>query len=125
VSVRVFDGVRVLVADADGTPIAGGQDVLELIGTVYYDDVSWVVLPAERLTDDFFSLSTGVAGDIVQKFVNYRLGFAVLGDVTRFTADRTSLADLVRESNRGRHTWFVADLDEFRTKLSELSQPRR
>lgn len=123
-SVQEFDGVRAVVADADGTPIAGGQDVLELIGTVYYDDVSWVVLPAERLTDDFFTLSTGVAGDIVQKFVNYRLGFAVLGDVSRFTTNSTSLADFVRESNRGRHTWFVADLDEFRTRLSASSQPR-
>lgn len=123
-SVQEFDGVRAVVADADGTPIAGGQDVLELIGTVYYDDVSWVVLPAERLTDDFFTLSTGVAGDIVQKFVNYRLGFAVLGDVSRFTTNSTSLADFVQESNRGRHTWFVADLDEFRTRLSASSQPR-
>ena len=124
-SVQEFDGVRALVADADGMPISGGQDVLELIGSVYYDDVSWVVLPAERLTDDFFTLGSGVAGDIVQKFVNYRLGFAVLGDVSRFTANSTSLADFVRESNRGRHTWFVADIDEFRTRLSESSQPRR
>ena len=124
-SVQEFDGVRALVADADGMPISGGQDVLELIGSVYYDDVSWVVLPAERLNDEFFTLSSGVAGDIVQKFVNYRLGFAVLGDVSRFTANSTSLADFVRESNRGRHTWFVADLDEFRTRLSASSQPHR
>lgn len=124
-SVQEFDGVRAFIADADGMPISGGQDVLELIGSVYYDDVSWVVLPAERLTDDFFTLGSGVAGDIVQKFVNYRLGFAVLGDVSRFTANSTSLADFVRESNRGRHTWFVADLDEFRTRLSASSLPRR
>lgn len=110
-------GVPVLVCGDDGPPIAGPQDALDVIGAAYFQaDV--VAVPAHRLDERFFTLRTGVAGEIMQKFVNYRVRLAVVGDISAHVTASTALRDLVRESNRGQHVWFVADLDELDTHLA-------
>jgi hypothetical protein len=109
-------GVPVLVCDAEGAPIAGAQDALDVIGSAV-SRAEVVALPVGRLDDRFFALPTGLAGEIMQKFVNYRLRLAIVGDISAQLAASTALRDLVTESNRGRHVWFVADLDELDTHL--------
>ena len=110
---RIIDrgGVPVLVCDAEGAPIAGPQDALDLIGAAYAGaDV--VAIPAGRLDDNNYRLSTGVAGEIMQKFVNYRVRLAVVGDISAHVAASGALRDLVYESNKGNQVWFVNDLQE-------------
>ncbi|QFY10506.1 DUF4180 domain-containing protein [Nonomuraea phyllanthi] len=108
----MHDDRTIHVLEPDGAPLRETQDALDLIGEAFGSGVRWVAIPVERLHEDFFALRTGVAGEIAQKFVNYGIGLAVVGDVSRFTATGTALRDWVRESNRGRHVWFVADLEE-------------
>ncbi|WP_033820240.1 DUF4180 domain-containing protein [Kitasatospora sp. MBT63] len=108
-TLQELHGTPVLLCAPDGPPLAGEQDALDLIGEAFGLGAHWVAVPAGRLPDDFFRLRTGLAGRIVQKFATYRLGFAVLGDVSRHTATGTALADFVRECNGGRQVWFLAD----------------
>ena len=109
-------GVPVLVCADDGPPIAGPQDALDVIGAAF-SRADVVAVPARRFDPRFFALRTGVAGEIMQKFVNYRMRLAVVGDISAHVAASTALRDLVTESNRGEHVWFVADLDELDTHL--------
>ncbi len=109
-------GMPVLVCDPDGPPIATAQDVLDLLGTAFPAEV--VAVPAGRLDERFFTLRTGLAGEIMQKFVNYRTRLVIVGDISARVAASTALRDLVYESNRGRHVWFVADLDELDARLA-------
>ena len=109
-------GVPVLVCDADGPAIAAPQDALDLIGAAF-SRADVVAVPAARLDPRFFALRTGLAGEIMQKFVNYRMRLAVVGDISAHVAASTALRDLVVESNRGDHVWFVADLDELDAHL--------
>ncbi|MFE3993098.1 DUF4180 domain-containing protein [Streptomyces goshikiensis] len=111
--------VPVLMCAAEGEPIRGEREVLDLIGNAGYQGAEWVVVPAERFDDAFFRLRTRVAGDIVQKFVQYRLGMAVVGDISRHTEASSALRDFVRECNRGRQTWFLADVEELRERLAD------
>ena len=67
----------------------------------------------------FLQLRSGLAGEFIQKFVNHRLAFAVIGDVDRI-AESEALRDFVRESNRGRSVFFLPDLDAFAAKLAAL-----
>lgn len=110
-------GVPVLVCAADGAPIATEQDALDhLIGGAFYRaDV--VAVPAERLDARFFDLSTGLAGAIMQKFVNYRVRLVVVGDISHHLRTGAALPALVRESNEGRHIWFLPDLDALAARL--------
>ena len=61
---------------------------------------------------------SGVAGEIAQKCVNYRIGLAVLGDVSEAVARSVPLRDWIRESNKGRHIWFLADAAELAERLA-------
>ncbi|SCL21101.1 protein of unknown function [Micromonospora rhizosphaerae] len=108
-------GIPVYACPAEGAPLRDGADALEVVGAALGAGAELVVLPVERLTGDFFRLRSGVAGEIAQKFVNYRLRLAVVGDIAGHLADSAPLRDFVRESNRGRQLWFLAspaELDE-------------
>ncbi|WP_433724189.1 DUF4180 domain-containing protein [Actinoplanes sp. CA-051413] len=116
------NGVPVLVCAADGPAVETEQDALDLIGATYAGaDV--VALPAGRLPERFFTLGTGLAGAIMQKFVNYRVRLAVVGDISAHLAASSALRALVHESNRGGQIWFVADLDELDAHLSPVPGP--
>ncbi|MFE0627709.1 DUF4180 domain-containing protein [Streptomyces sp. NPDC058864] len=109
-------GVPVLVCGEDGAMISGVQDALDVIGSAYHRaDV--VAVPVARLDERFFALRTGLAGEIMQKFVNYRIRLVVVGDVSAYTAAGTAFRDLVRECNRGDRTWFLDDLEALDARL--------
>lgn len=109
--------VPVLLLSPQGPPIAGERDATDVIGDAFGHEASVVVIPVERLTDDFFTLRTRVAGDIVQKFVNYRLRLVVLGDISSRVEQSTALRDFVIESNRGKQLWFLSTAEEIAGKL--------
>ncbi len=53
----------------------------------------------------FFILSSGLAGDVLQKFVNYRFRIAVYCDFSKYASK--PLKDFIRESNRGKDVFFT------------------
>jgi hypothetical protein len=69
-------GIQVLVCAPDGEKLKSERDALDLIGEALQQGVSLILVPVERLDDDFFQLKTGLAGHIIQKFVTYSREFA-------------------------------------------------
>jgi hypothetical protein len=110
-------GHRLWLVAAEGPALGSYQDALDLIGDALGHDADVVVVPVERLAPAFLQLKTGMAGEFIQKLINYRLRFAVVGDISADVAQSDALRDFVRESNRGRHVSFVADLDALITQL--------
>ncbi|MGW0434874.1 DUF4180 domain-containing protein [Micromonospora sp. NPDC003197] len=109
-------GVPVLVCDPDGPPVTTVQDALDLIGAAFLG-ATVVAVPASRLDESFFSLGTRFAGEVMQKFVNYRLRLAVIGDIAPHLAASSALRALVHESNSADHIWFLPDLDALDNRL--------
>jgi hypothetical protein len=97
----------------EGPLLRSGADAIE---AMYSAEADWIAIPVARLDPAFFDLSSGVAGEFVQKFVNYGRRLAVVGDIA---ADSQALRDFVRECNRGRQVWFVADADELAQRLAD------
>lgn len=118
--VGLLGGVDVFVLAESGPALASTQDFLEVIGALWGEapEVRQVAIPTGRLAGEFFDLRSGLAGDALQKFVNYRLQVAVVGDVAAHRRSSQAFDDFVRESNDGSHVWFVADLDELAARLS-------
>jgi hypothetical protein len=110
-------GVRVLLCAADGPKVSSDRDAVDLIGLAAGQAAELVVLPAERLDPGFFTLSTRIAGEIVQKFVDYRLRIAIVGDISGHLAASSALRAFVHEADRGGHLWFPADLAELDARL--------
>lgn len=97
-------GSRVLVLGEDGPPLAATQDFLDVIGELWG-------------APEFFELRSGLAGEALQKFVNYRVQVAVVGELSAQLEASSALRDFVHESNAGAHVWFVRDLAELRSRL--------
>jgi hypothetical protein len=86
-------------------------------------NATFIVIPVERLGDDFFDLRTRIAGEITQKFAMYGKRVAIVGDISDRIAASKSLAGFVIESNRGRDLWFVNHLEELASRLAGASSP--
>ena len=110
-------GKRAWMADAEGAPIATDRDATDILGETFGQDVRLVVIPTSRLTPAFLELKTRLAGEVLQKFVNYDRQVVILGDVSEAVANSDALRDFVRESNRGRTVWFMPDLAALEAKL--------
>jgi hypothetical protein len=98
-------GVPALLCAPDG-PTLGDDRVGDALG----QGATLVIVPATRFAAGFFTLSTRTAGAVAQKFVDYRLRLAIVGDLSAHVAASTALRDFVTESNRGDQLWFVTDL---------------
>ena len=111
-------GVTVWACASDGPKLDGERAATDIIGEAFGVDARVVAIPVERLGEGFLDLRTRIAGEVIQKFVNYGFQVAFVGDVSAAIARSTALRDFVRESNRGRHVWFVADFAELESKLA-------
>jgi hypothetical protein len=111
-------GVRVLTVPAQGPAIRDGADALDLVAASFEEQADLVAIPLERLDPEFFTLSNGLAGEFLQKLVNYRLRVAIVGDISARVEGSNALRDFVRESNRRKQTWFLASRDELRERLA-------
>ena len=81
------------------------QDAVDLLGEAGSKDCNRIILYERNLHPDFFKLATGLAGDILQKFSNYRFKLAIVGDFSKYKSK--SLQDFIRESNKGNSLFFV------------------
>ena len=114
-------GVRVLACEAEGALLRNNRDLNDLISAAWEHHAQMLVVPVERLGEDFFHLRTGIAGEIVQKILLCRLRLAIVGDISRYVNESTALRDFVRESNRGNQLCFVADQQELERRLAQTS----
>lgn len=93
---------------ASGPLIATEADALDIIGETYGTGADLIVIPVARLSPDFFKLSTGLAGAVLQKLTNYQFRVAIVGDISAYTEKSAPLRDFVRESNKRGAIRFVA-----------------
>ena len=87
--------------------ITDTQSALDVLMMAKYEiGTKNIVIDKVLITEDFFVLSTGLAGEILQKYVNYGGRIAIYGDYSHYTSK--PLHDFIYESNRGKDVFFVA-----------------
>ena len=95
------------------------QSTLDFMMTIYYETGHRVfIINKEAIIEDFFDLSTKVAGDILQKFINYQFKLAIVGDFSMYSS--LALKDFIYECNHGREIFFVNSIDEAYNKISKI-----
>jgi hypothetical protein len=85
------------------------QDILDLIADVGQNDCNRIILYEYNLNKDFFDLKTRFAGEILQKFSNYRFKLAIIGDFSKYKSK--SLQDFIRECNQRKMILFVENIE--------------
>ncbi|SDM35841.1 protein of unknown function [Catalinimonas alkaloidigena] len=111
-----FQGTTLGDVQDDGIVIRTAQDALDLLANAGYQGADKLIVHERHLSPDFFDLKTGLAGEMLQKFSNYRVQLAIVGDFARFTSP--TLRDFIRESNRHGHIRFVRSVEEARAQLT-------
>jgi len=94
----------------DSFVIYNSEDAIELINMPEAQECTIFIIYEKNLTKDFFNLGSGIAGDILQKFSNYRLRLAIIGDFSKYKSK--NLNDFFRESNKTGNIIFVNTLEE-------------
>lgn len=113
-----MNGTDIAVVSSDETVITDTQTALDLAMTVKYETgAARIVISKDLICEDFFILSRGMAGEILQKYVNYQVKIAVYGDYSHYTSK--PLKDFIYESNKGKDFFFVPSKDEAIKKLTE------
>lgn len=113
--------------EAGGKPsavVSGGeiviedvQSALDLMATVHYETgCDRIVINKSLLSESFFDLKTRLAGEILQKFVNYRVKMAIVGDFSVYPSQ--SLRDFIYECNNGSDIFFLPTEQQAIEKLS-------
>ncbi len=106
VEAHTIKGRNVAEIISDDVIIKTVEDGLDLMGNMYYQGFDKIILQEKHLAPDFFNLKSGMAGEILQKFSNYRIQLSIVGDFEQYTSK--SLQDFIRESNKGKLINFVA-----------------
>lgn len=111
------NGTVVAIVESDEKLITDVQSALDLIATVQYESGSKrIVVEKRAFADAFFILSSGLAGEVLQKFINYHTKLAIVGDYSQYTSK--PLHDFIYESNSGRDVFFVGTEEEAALRLS-------
>ncbi|GAP13316.1 hypothetical protein LARV_01069 [Longilinea arvoryzae] len=84
--------------DGPDSRVQSERDALDLVAACGENGTENLLLPAGCLNEDFFRLSTGLAGAILLKFSNYHIRCALV--LSSEQAHRGRFAELVLEANR-------------------------
>lgn len=108
----------IAVVSSDEKLITDTQSALDLAMTVRYETgATDIILDKSAVCEEFFILSTGMAGEILQKFTNYHVRIAIWGDYSHYTSK--PLRDFIYESNNGSDFFFVSTREEAIEKLTQ------
>ncbi|NUN69674.1 MAG: DUF4180 domain-containing protein [Bacteroidetes bacterium] len=98
--------------------ISGSGDILDLMGSARYQGADGVIIREAELPPEFFDLRSGIAGEILQKFSNYQMKIAIVGEFAKYRSN--ALNAFIIECNRGKHIFFVGTVEEGMERLTSL-----
>lgn len=111
------NGHKISLLKSDTTIINDLQDAIDLLGNSSFNEAYKIIVFEKQLTPDFFDLKTKMAGEILQKFSNYRMQLAIVGEFKKYKSK--SLNDFIYESNQLRRVNFVSTIDEAKEVLGK------
>ena len=117
--INVVESNNVEIANVESSEllINDVQSALDLMATVRYEtDCDRMIINKSAISEDFFDLSTKLAGDILQKYINYQMKIAVVGDFSVYKSK--SLKDFIYECNNGKDIFFLPDENKAIERLS-------
>ena len=104
---------RIIVASESGISIRSFSDISDALGSCLGTD--GLILTESDLTPEFFDLRSGLAGELFQKFVNYKLRLAIVLSDPKAHGERFS--ELAREHASHGIVRFVRSEDEAKAWL--------
>ncbi|GGH21273.1 DUF4180 domain-containing protein [Paenibacillus segetis] len=112
-----LNDVKIAVINSSEILIRDVQSALDLIATVNYEaGCDRIILEKAAVHEDFFNLTTRLAGEILQKFIIYHVKIAIVGDFSEYSSK--NFKDFIYESNKGKDIFFLSNEQQALDKLS-------
>lgn len=109
------------IVESESLVITDAQSAFELLMSAKYEvGTANLAISKKLIVEDFFILSTGLAGEILQKPINFGGRIAIYGDYSRYTSK--PLHDFIYESNQGKTVFFVSTEAEAIDRLTRHYQ---
>jgi hypothetical protein len=119
ISTITQSNIEIAVVKSNEILLRDVQSALDFMATVQYKTgCSYIILDKTSICEDFFDLKTKLAGELMQKFVNYRVKIAIVGDFSGYTSK--SFNDFIYESNNGKDVFFLANEAQAAEKFANL-----
>jgi hypothetical protein len=100
--------------NAQGIVLSTTQEFLQMMMDACAEGI---IIHQNNIDERFFDLRSGLAGEMLQKVVNYRLRLAIVGDFSIYESN--SLKAFILESNRSNTIVFVKTVEEALDRLSK------
>lgn len=111
------NGQEIAIIHSNEVVITDVQSALDFIATVSFETGCYrIALNKSAICEEFFDLSTKLAGEVSQKFINYNIKIAIIGDFSVYPSK--SLRDFIYEGNKGKDLFFLPDVKAGIEKLS-------
>lgn len=109
------DGQKIILASESGVVIHSFSDISNAVGSTFGSE--GLILTEQDVSPDFFRLRTGLAGELFQKFSNYKLRLALV--LPDFAAHGERFSELAYEHSTHNQIRFVHTLEEAKDWLAQ------
>jgi hypothetical protein len=111
-----IDDIKIAELTSENVLINKTEDGLDLLGNLYFQGFDRILINERDIHPVFFDLKSGMAGELLQKFSNYRVRLAIVGDFSKYKSKR--LKEFIFECNKLGHIHFVNSQAEALLALS-------
>ena len=110
IKIHTIDNRKIAEIISDNIVLQTVEDAVDLIGNMSYQGFDKLIIHEENIISDFFELKNKIAGNILQKFSQYSMPLAIIGDFEKY--ESKSLNDFIFESNKGNQINFVTTIED-------------
>ena len=110
IKIHTIDNRKITEIISDNIVLQTVEDAVDLIGNMSYQGFDKLIIHEENMIPDFFELKNKIAGNILQKFSQYSMPLAIIGDFEKY--ESKSLNDFIFESNKGNQINFVTTVED-------------
>ena len=110
IKIHAIDNRKIAEIISDNIVLQTVEDAVDLIGNMSYQGFDKLIIHEENVISDFFELKNKIAGNILQKFSQYSMPLAIIGDFEKY--ESKSLNDFIFESNKGKQINFVTTIED-------------
>ena len=99
--IREIENKKYIELISTNKPLSTENDALDLIALCWEHEANALMIHYAALSEDFFKLKTKVAGNIIQKFINYGIKAAAI--IPQETIQNGRFKEMAMETNKGNH----------------------
>ena len=110
IKIHTINDRKIAEIISDNIVLQTVEDAVDLIGNMSYQGFDKLIIHEENIISDFFELKNKIAGNILQKFSQYSMPLAIIGDFEKY--ESKSPNDFIFESNKGKQINFVTTVED-------------